>query len=102
MGSIKTHQDLRVWQVAKSFSDEVGKLSRSSSFARDFAVREQLNRAALSTVANIAEGYFRARRKEFIHFLSIARGSNGEAPAVLEAAQGRDSSPTQNQNACFR
>lgn len=50
---------------------------------RDYALSQQMNRAAVSTLANIAEGYLRGRRTEFAQFVRIAAGSNGEVRACL-------------------
>jgi len=82
-------EDLRVWQEAKALCDDVGGLIRRPEFRQDAPLRDQLNRAAISTMANIAEGFLRGRRREFIQFLRIASASNGEARALLHAAEGR-------------
>jgi len=82
-------EDLRVWQEARSLSDAVGALVRGPALDGDPRLRDQLNSAVLSTLANIAEGFMRGRRKEFVQFLRIAAGSNGEARALLYAAEGR-------------
>ncbi len=87
--TVAKYEDLRVWQAAKSASDEIGRLVRRPPLSNDFALREQLNGAVLSTLANIAEGFSRGGRKEFAQFVRIARGSNGEAKALLQAAEGR-------------
>jgi len=85
---------LRVWQLAKAFSDEIGGLIRRPAMQKDFAMCRQLSAASLSIVANIAEGFVRGRgqkfvQKEFIQFVRIGAGSNGEARALLHAAFGR-------------
>ena len=86
---VNRFEDLRVWQLAKAFSDEIGGLIQRSAVHKDYAVREQLNAASLSTVANIAEGFMRGGRKEFAQFTRIAAGSNAEARSLLHAAYGR-------------
>ncbi len=90
MAGVQKFEELRVWQEASAFCDQIGQVIRSPAFQRDPDLRGQLNRAALSTVANIAEGFLRGRKKEFVQFLRIASGSNGEARALLYAARGRD------------
>jgi len=86
---VSRFEDLRVWQEAKALCDDVGGLIRRPELERDAPLRDQLNRAVISTMANIAEGFLRGRRKEFIQFLRIASASNGEVRALLHAAEGR-------------
>ena len=91
---VNRFEDLRVWQLAKTFSDEIGGLIRRPAMQRDFAMCRQLSAASLSIVANIAEGFVRGRgkefvQKEFVQFVRIAAGSNGEARSLLHAAFGR-------------
>ena len=92
--SVNRFEDLRVWRLAKTFSDEVGGLIRGPAMQKDFAMCRQLSAASLSIVANIAEGFARGRgkdfvQKEFVQFVRIAAGSNGEARSLLHAAFGR-------------
>jgi four helix bundle protein len=86
---VSRFEDLRVWQEAKLLSDEVGRLIRRPAIHQDLALRDQLNAAALSVMANIAEGFLRGRHKEFAQFIRIASGSNGEVRSLLHAAHGR-------------
>ncbi|MGE3403938.1 MAG: four helix bundle protein [Vicinamibacterales bacterium] len=58
--------ELRVWQAAKALSDAIGGLIRRPPLQNDFALRDQLNAAALSIVANIAEGFARGGRKDTV------------------------------------
>src|SRR5215210_498402 len=69
--------------------DEIGGLIMQDQMQRDRVLRDQLNAATLSTMANIAEGFVRGRRKQFVQFLRIAAGSNAEARALLYAATDR-------------
>ena len=78
MATVRQFEDLQVWQDARTLVREVYKIAKQRSFCRDFGLRDQLTRAATSTMSNIAEGFERGSRKEFIHFLNIAKGSNGE------------------------
>jgi four helix bundle protein len=86
---VSRFEDLRVWQEARVLVDEIGGLITQDQMQRDRVLRDQLNAATLSTMANIAEGFLRGRRKEFVHFLRIAAGSNGEARSLLHAATSR-------------
>lgn len=86
MATVKQFEDLKVWQEARRLVDAVYNTSKVRAFARDLALREQIRRAAVSTMSNIAEGFERGSRKEFIQFLNIAKGSNGEVRSQLYVA----------------
>ena len=79
---VNRFEDLRVWQAAKQQCDQLGTLLKRSSFERDRALSDQLNRASLSVVLNITEGFLRRRDKETKQFLRYAIASNGELKAV--------------------
>jgi len=61
-------------------------VSKARAFNADFGLRDQIRRAAVSTMSNIAEGFERGTRKEFVQFLNIAKGSNGEVRSQLSVA----------------
>ena len=82
-------EDLHVWQHAKRLCDEIGSLLARPTFVRHAPLSRQLDAAAISTVANIAEGFLRRDGKDFARFVRIAAASNGEARALLYAAEGR-------------
>ena len=86
MATVKQFEDLQVWQEARGLVREVYKVTRQRAFIRDFALRDQITRAAISSVSNIAEGFERGTRKEFIQFLNVAKGSNGEVRSQLYVA----------------
>jgi four helix bundle protein len=82
-----THfEDLKVWQDARQLVGVIYSASQQRAFNSDFALRDQIRRAAVSTMSNIAEGFERGTRKEFIQFLNIAKGSNGEVRSQLYVA----------------
>jgi four helix bundle protein len=81
--SVKRFEELEVWVEAKNFSVSIYKLSDIDSFKKDFSLRDQIRRASVSIVSNIAEGFERNGNKEFIQFLSYAKGSAGEVRAQL-------------------
>lgn len=79
-------EDLRVWQKSRDLSLAVYSASGDGKFARDPALRDQVRRAVVSIMSNIAEGFERYSRTEFRHFLSIARGSAAEVRSQLHLA----------------
>jgi four helix bundle protein len=87
--SIDRFEHLEVWQAARTFCSEITPILRRSSVRSDFPVWQQLNAAAISTLANIAEGFLRNTRREFSRYLRIAAGSNGEARALVYVAMDR-------------
>ena len=83
MATVQQFEDLHVWQDARALVNSVYTASKQRDFYRDLSLREQIRRAAVSAMSNIAEGFERGTRKEFIQFLSIAKGSVGEARSQL-------------------
>lgn len=86
MATVKQFEDLQVWQDARALVKDIYTASKERGFYRDIGLREQIRRAATSTMSNIAEGFERGTRKEFIQFLIIAKGSVGEARSQLYVA----------------
>jgi len=86
MATVKQFEDLQVWQDARELVKDIYTASKQRDFYRDIGLREQIRRAASSTMSNIAEGFERGTRKEFIQFLVIAKGSVGEARSQLYIA----------------
>lgn len=79
-------EELRIFQQARALANEVFLLTKAEAMRRDFSCCDQLRRAALSVVSNIAEGFERGTNAEFIRALSIAKGSSGEVRAQLMIA----------------
>jgi four helix bundle protein len=86
MATVQQFEDLHVWQDARSLVREIYQVTKQRAFRRDFGLRDQITRAATSTMSNIAEGFERATRKDFIRFLNMAKGSNGEVRSQLYVA----------------
>jgi four helix bundle protein len=86
MATAQQFEDLRVWKDARDLVREVYKVTKQRAFRRDFSLRDQITRAATSTMSNIAEGFERGSRKEFVQFLNVAKGSNGEVRSQLYVA----------------
>ena len=83
---IERFEDIEAWQSARELVRAVYACSRISPMSKDFALRDQMRRAAVSVMSNIAEGFEHGSRAEFIQFLSIAKGSAGEVEAQLYVA----------------
>jgi four helix bundle protein len=79
-------EDLRAWQAARDLTSAVYMLARHGQFARDFALSDQIRRAAISTMNNIAEGFDSASRAEFGRFLRYAARSASEVQSCLHVA----------------
>ena len=75
MATFTRFEAIEGWQRARHLARTVYKLTNLKEFSRDFGLRDQVRRAAISVVANIAEGFGRGGNKEFVAFLSVARGS---------------------------
>src|SRR5574339_14533 len=86
MATAQQFEDLGVWQDARALSKLIYSVTKQREFYRDIDLRRQIRSAAVSTMSNIAEGFERGTRKEFIHFLNIAKGSNGEVRSQLYVA----------------
>jgi len=86
MATLHRFQDIEAWQMARELTRRVYQISGSGVFSRDFGLRDQIRRAAVSVMSNIAEGFERGGSSEFCHFLSIAKGSVGELEAQLHVA----------------
>lgn len=86
MASITRFQDIKAWQEARQLVSTIYQASQSGKLARDFGLKDQLQRSAVSIMANIAEGFGRRGRQEFVQFLKIARGSCAEVQSHLYVA----------------
>ena len=83
---VERFEDLIAWQKARALTAEIYRVTNQGGFARDFGLRDQIRRAAVSAMSNIAEGFERNRPTEFHHFLSIAKASCGEVRSQLYVA----------------
>lgn len=87
MTTAKRFEDLEVWQRAKDLTNLIYKYSTDGTFARDFGLRDQMRRAAVSIMSNIAEGFESQTQAQFIKYLGLAKGSAGELRAQLYIAR---------------
>jgi four helix bundle protein len=83
---IHSFEDLIVWQKGIELVKLIYLLTGKGRFLKDFSLREQIRRASVSISTNIAEGFERFSRKEYVHFLNIAKGSAGEVRSLLRIA----------------
>ena len=86
MTKIGKFEDLVAWQRARLLTRELYRVSGTDGFARGFALKDQIRRAAVSIMSNIAEGFERDGNKEFCNFLSIGKASAGEVRSQLFVA----------------
>jgi four helix bundle protein len=89
MSTFQSFEDIEPWQKARELTRRVYEVSDVGAFARDFGLRDQMRRASVSVLSNIAEGFERSGTGEFIQFLLAAKGSAGEVRAQLYVALDR-------------
>jgi four helix bundle protein len=83
MSTFKRFEDIKAWQLAREISKLAYEISHRASELKDFSLADQLRRSSGSMMDNIAEGFGRSGRFEFVRFLSIAKGSAGEVQSQL-------------------
>jgi four helix bundle protein len=86
MGQVKRFEDLIAWQKARVLTRSIYRITRQGEFARDYGLAKQIQRAAVSIMSNIAEGFERGNRGEFHQFLFIAKASCAEVRSQLYIA----------------
>lgn len=86
MATLERFEDLDAWKKTRELTKSIYHVTSTGEFARDFGLRDQIHRAAVSVMSNIAEGFERDGSKEFLQFLSQAKGSCGEIRAQLYVA----------------
>lgn len=86
MANIERFEDIEAWKKARLLVKLVYKETGKGAFAKDFGLRDQIRRAAVSVMSNIAEGFERNSDKEFRQFLYISKGSADEVRSLLYVA----------------
>ncbi len=86
MGLVRRFEELRAWQAARALVKEVYAVARRDAFAKDWGLRDQIQRAAVSVMSNIAEGFDSGTDAEFVRFLTYARASAAEVQSLLYVA----------------
>ena len=88
MGKFGGFEEIQAWQKARDITLRIYRVTENGKFAGDFGLRDQIRRAAVSVMANIAEGHGRRSNIEFANFLNLARGSAHEVQSHLHIAFG--------------
>lgn len=83
MATIKKFEDLEIWQLARQLENKIFEVTKSGGLAKDFKLKDQMNGSSGSIMDNIAEGFGRASRLEFVQFLSISNASGNELQSQL-------------------
>ena len=86
MATFKNFEDIKAWIEAKSLTRQIYQMSLKQSFCKDYTLCNQIRGDSISIMSNIAEGFERDGSKEFVQFLSIAKGSVGEVRSQLYIA----------------
>ena len=90
MTTIVRFEELDAWKIARELTREVYRVTSHDRFSRDFGLKNQIQKASVSVMSNVAEGFERDGNKEFINFLSIGKGSAGEVRSQLYVALDQD------------
>ncbi len=89
MSTFKRFEDINAWQKARELVNLLFNITNTGKFKLDYPLRDQVNRAGLSIMLNIAEGFGRRSNKEFINFLVMSHGSASEIQSAMYAALDR-------------
>jgi four helix bundle protein len=82
----KSFEDLQVWQDTRKFVKSIYELTSLDNFKKDYGLKDQIQRAAVSIMNNISEGFERDNNNEFMRFLGYSKGSAGEVRSMLYVA----------------
>lgn len=83
---IEKFEDIKAWQISRELVREIYRITNRDKFAKDFGLKDQVRRAAVSIMSNISEGFERGSDKEFNQFLNYSRGSAAEVKSQLYIA----------------
>lgn len=88
MAKFSSFEEINAWKKAFEVTLDVYRISSNGAFSKDFGLKDQIRRASVSIMANIAEGHGRRTNSEFANFLNVARGSATEVQSHLHVALG--------------
>ncbi|KAF0106468.1 MAG: hypothetical protein FD146_2559 [Anaerolineaceae bacterium] len=83
MPTITRFEEIEAWQTARELTKQIYSLTERGAFGRDFGLKDQIRRAAVSVMSNIAEGFESQTQQQFIRYLGIAKASAGEFRSQL-------------------
>ncbi|MDQ2936189.1 MAG: four helix bundle protein [Acidobacteriota bacterium] len=86
MATFKTFEQIDAWKKSRELTKQIYRITGQRAFARDYGLKDQIRRACVSVMSNIAEGFERSGSGEFTQFLAIAKGSAGEVRSQLYVA----------------
>jgi len=86
MSKIERFEDIMAWQKARELCRQIYSRAGAGAFSKDYGLKDQIRRASVSAMANIAEGFDRGGDREFLQFLSNSKGSCGEVKSHLYVA----------------
>jgi four helix bundle protein len=86
VSAITRFEEIRAWQTARELTKQVYEVSSRAAFGRDYGLRDQMRRAAVSVMSNIAEGYESETQEQFIRYLGYSKASAGEVRSQLYVA----------------
>ena len=90
MATITKLEELEIWQLARSYSKGISELLRSDVFKQELGLKQQMKNASGSIMDNIAEGFGRGSKNEFVNHLTIAKGSAEESRSQLYRCKDQD------------
>jgi four helix bundle protein len=90
MASFKKFEDITAWQKSRELTSRIYRITGQGQFSKDFGLKDQIRRASVSIMSNIAEGFERSGTGEFTQFLATAKGSAGEVRSQLYVALDQD------------
>ena len=86
MAGFKTFEEIGAWQKSREVTKRIYRITAEGNFSRDYGLKDQIRRASVSVMSDIAEGFERSGSAEFIQFLATAKGSAGEVRSQLDVA----------------
>ena len=86
MAKIEKFEEIQAWQKARQLVKRIYQVTSEGDFAQDYSLKDQIRRASVSIISNIAEGFSRQTDKEFIQYLHVAKGSVSEVQSQLYVA----------------